>query len=380
MLKSRIKIKITGKNIDRFIKRLNHNNIELLNISNLKHDYVELIIYKKDYLKVLDLKSIYEIEQLNIYGMIKIKKIINIYKYLISSILLGILLIVFLSNIIFDVEIIHNDSSTRNFILKELESYNIKKYKFVKKYDEIQNIKKDILEKYKDKIEWIEITRSGTKYIVKLELRILPNINNDDALRNVVSSKSAVLKKVIAKKGTIVKDIDTFINKGDVVISGDIYLNEELKESIHADGTIYGEVWYNVTVEYPFVYIENKETGNNKNVFVLKLFNKNIEFSKNHFKEKKYEEKVILKNDLIPISFTIQKQKEIINIEEILNSDEAISKAIQKAKDKISESLNSDEYIIDYKVLNSNIENDKVIVNVFFTVFENITNYELIEG
>lgn len=374
--KSKIKIRISGKNTNRFIKRLISNKIELLNVDNLKHNQVDIVVYKKDYEKILELKSIYDIQELDIYGIIKIRHIINMYKYVLLFILLGVLLVNFLGNIIFNVEVIHNDSNIRELLLKELEDYDLKKYKFVKSYDEIKKIKKQILEKYKDKIEWLEITRVGTKYIIRLESRIIPDIQNNKTKQNVIASKGAVLKKVVAKNGTVIKDIDTYVNKGDVIISGNIYLNEQIKDIIRAEGTIYGEVWYKVGVEYPFVYIENKETGNYNDIYVLKILNKNIELTFNSFKDKKYEEKVILNNNLIPISFVKQSQKEIVNIEEILSVEEATDKAIEKSIEKINESLSKDEYIIDYKITKQAIEEDKVIIEVFYSIFENITDYE----
>ena len=46
--KSKIKLRVSGKNSRRFIKRLIFNKIELLNITNLKHNKVDIIIYKSD--------------------------------------------------------------------------------------------------------------------------------------------------------------------------------------------------------------------------------------------------------------------------------------------------------------------------------------------
>ena len=47
-----------------------------------------------------------------------------------------------------------------------------------------------------------------------------------------------------------------------------------IKDTVSSKGIIYGECWYNVTITYPFKYYEEKETGNSKNVIVIKLFNK----------------------------------------------------------------------------------------------------------
>ena len=376
---SKIKLNVKGKNIERFIKRLKTNNIDLLKIEYIKYNEINIIIYKKDYDKLLELKTIYDVNIENIYGIIKLREVINIYKYIAIFILFGIFILLFLSNVIFHVDVIHNDKELRTFLLNELENYGIKKYNFKKNYKELQDIKNDILNKYQDKIEWLEIEESGTSYIVRVEPRIIPDNEVSYEKQNVVASKSAIIKKIITKSGEVVKNINSYVNKGDIIISGNIYLNEELKDTIKADGTIYGEVWYNVKVEYPYVYSEIKEKDNYQDVYVLKIFNKEIEFTFNKFKDKKIEENIILKHNLLPISLVKQHQQEIETISLLLTSEEANDKAIIEAVKKMNEKLTEEERIINYKVLNSSVEEDKVIVEVFFTVYEDITSYSRIE-
>ena len=377
---SKIKLNVKGKNIERFIKRLKSNNIDLIKIEYIKYNEINIIIYKKDYEKLLELKTIYDVNMVDIYGIIKVREVINIYKYLIVFIAIGIILLVFLSNVIFNVEVIHNDKDLRKFIINELENYDIKKYKFKKNYNEIQTIKNDILNKYQDKIEWLEIEEKGTSYIIRVEPRIIPNNEVSYEKQNVVASKSAVIKKIIAKSGEVVKNLNSYVNKGDVIISGNIYLNEEIKNTIKADGIVYGEVWYNVKVEYPYVYNEIKEKSNYQDVYVLKIFDKEFEFTFNKFKDKKIEENIILQNNILPIYLVKQKQQELETISLLLTSEEAKDKAIEEAIKKMNEKLDGEEKIIDYKVLSFDIEEDKVILDVFFTVYEDITSYSKIEG
>lgn len=376
---SKIKLNVKGKNIERFIKRLKSNNIDLLKIEYIKYNEINIIIYKKDYERLLELKTIYDVNIKDIYGIIKVREVINIYKYLIIFIAIGIMLLIFLSNVIFNVEVIHNDKDLRNLIISELENYNIKKYKLKKNYDEIQAIKNDILTKYQDKIEWLEIEEQGTSYIIRVEPRIIPNNEVSYEKQNVVASKSAVIKKIIAKSGEVVKELNTYVNKGDIIISGNIYLNEEVKDIVKADGIVYGEVWYNVKVEYPYIYSEIKEKNNYQDVYVLKIFDKEFEFTFNKFKDKKIEENIILQNNILPIYLVKQRQQELETISLLLTSEEAKDKAIEEAIKKMNEKLDGDEKIIDYKVLNFNVEEDKVILDVFFTVYENITGYSKIE-
>jgi len=377
--KSKVKINIKGKNIERFIKRLVSNKIELLKIIYPSRNEVNIIVYQKDYDKIIELKSVYEVNELDVYGLVKIRKSISLYKYLFIGIIISLIFIIFLSNVIFSIEVIHTDKDVRKFLINELENYGITKYKFKKSFNEIQNIKKQILEKYKDKIEWLEIEESGTTYIVRIEQRIIIDNINETKPQNIIAKKSGILKKVIAQNGQVIKELNTYVNKGDVVISGNIYLNENLKDTIRANGKIYAEVWYNVNVEYPYIYSEIKYTGNTKNVYGLKILDKVFEFNFDKFKEKNYNEKIIIGNNILPISLVLQEQKEITTISSILTEDQAIDKAIKQAHTKMDEKLKEGESIIDYKILKTSIKEDKIVLDMFFTVLEDITEYQIIE-
>ena len=378
---SKVKLNIKGKNIEGFIKRLRSNQIDLLNITYLNYHEVNIVIYKKDYDKLIELKTIYDVTMVDIYGIIKIKEVVSIYKYVVSFIILGVALLIFLSHVIFNIEVIHTDSEIRNFLLQELENYGLKKYRLKKSYQEIQTIKNSILEKYKNEIEWLEIEESGTTYIVRLEERIIKQEEKEEEKQNVIASKSAVIKKIIAENGEVIRNINEYVNAGDVIISGNIYLNDEVKDTVTAKGVVYGEVWYNVSVEYPYIYSEIKEMNNYKDVFVLKFFSHNIEFTTKPYSEKRIEEKVLLYHPLLPISLVKQRQEEIQTISLVLTAEEAKEKAIIEAQKKMEEKLDDDERIIDYKVLKLNIKEDKIVLDVFFTVYENITGYsKIIEG
>lgn len=374
----KLKLKIEGKNIERFIKRLISNNINIYDIKYYKDNIVYIIVLNKDYKKINDIKTIYEISKVEDYGIVKIKKCLSLYRYIMFGIFFSILLILFLSNVIFNVEVIHNNESIRNLMLKELESYGISKYKLKKDYHQIQIIKNDILEKYKDKIEWIEIENSGCKYIVRIEERLIPEKKEEFQKQNIIAKKSGIIKKIIADTGVIVKDIDSYVSKGETIISGNIYLNDQVKDIISAQGKVYAEVWYEVSVTYPYIHNEIKYTGNYKKILVLSLLNKNIELGFNKFNDKIFTEKVLLSNNLLPIKLSYQDQQEIIKISTILTQEQAIEKALEEAKKKMQDKLNSDESIIDYKILKITTKDDCIVINVFFSVIENITDYQII--
>lgn len=377
--KSKLKLEIRGKNIERFIHKLASNKIELLNIKNIKRDTVEITIYKEDYLKLMNLKSIYEVNVVGASGLIKIKKVISVNKILIISLVLGLALLIFLTNVIFKVEVIHSSSEIRTFLTNELKNYGLDKYTIKKSFKDLQKIKQEIIEKYPDKIEWIEIETQGTKYVVKVELRQLEDKKEELKNRNVVAKKDALIKLVTAKKGQVIKNKNSYVKKGDVIISGDISLNEEKKGTTSAEGKVYGEVWYTVTVDYPFNYYEEVLTGKSKNIISFKFLNKSINFFSS-FKDKKVIDKTIVENNLLPIKLVYEKQEEIKIVDQILTEEQAINKAIEKGIEQINMELEEDEYIIKNKVLKADIKENEVSVDIFFSVYEDITDYaEIVE-
>lgn len=328
----------------------------------------------------MDNKTIYDIDIIGYKGLYRLNKFINIYKFIIIFILIGLVSIIFLSKLIFSVEVITNDKKMENKILKELEQMGIKKYNFKKSYDDIQKIKGDILNKYKHEIDWIEIEVKGTKYIVRYEPRIESDTNTNGKFRNIIAKKNALIYKIDVSDGQVVKEKDNYVHKGDLIVSGYIYLNDKIVDTVSSKGHIYGEVWYKLNVKYPLDYHVEKKTGNKNTVYVFKFINKRIElFNLHKFKYKKISSKDIINNSVLPIKLVKEVQEEKKIIDRKYNEKEAIEKSIELGKKKIEKKLSKGEYVIDSKVLNSNVSEGIVTSEIFYTVCEDITDYQEIE-
>lgn len=280
---------------------------------------------------------------------------------------------------ILTIDVITNDSKMKILITNELKNNEIKKYSLKKNYKSIEKIKTRIKEKYKDSIEWIEIESIGTKYIVKYEPRIISKTKDNGKLRNIVAKKDSVITKINVSSGEIIKGVNTYVKKGDVIVSGYIYINEDIKDIKSSNGTIYGETWYKVNIKYPYNYEEKIKTGNSNNTISINFLNKRISlFSK--YKNKDIIDNIIIKNNILPINISLSKEEEIRIIKETKNIDKAVENAINVAKDKIGNSLKKDEYIKEFKILNKTINNDCVEMIIFFVVVEDITEYSYIDN
>lgn len=378
---SSIKIKVTGRNINNFLKRLINNNINIEKVIPISHKEIDLIINYQDLDKVLKLKTIYNIKIIRYYGKLRIIKRIKKDIFILSSLLISLLLIYTLSNIIFKIEVIHSNNNIIKLVTKELEDNGIKKYKFVKNYQEIEKIKNKILEENKDTLEWLEIIREGTKYTIRVEERIINNKPKDNKIYNIVASKNAVIKNIYAESGEKIRSINTYVKKGDIIISSDITLPNNKKISKTASGKVQGEVWYNINIEYPYQYHEMKYTGNKKKVLVLNLLNKRISFFDFHkYKTFNRNIKYIFNNNITPISLIYEDEYETNIINEVYDYNTAREKAITKAKEKILEKYPNIKDITNIKIIKEEDKKNKISLNLFVTCLEDITEYQEIDN
>lgn len=375
-----IKIKVTGININNYIKRIIKNKINIINITPISHKECHIILKYKEYIKLKKIKTTYKIEIINKYGRLKIKEKFKKNQILIIFIILSILMLYILSNIMFSIKIIHSDSEIRKLVKEELINNGIKKYRFKKKYNKLEKIEEKILENNKDKLEWIEIEEKGTKYIVRIEERKTTKKENKTQNQNIVASKDAIINKVEAITGEITKNKNQYVKKGEIVISG-IIKHADNEETIkQAKGKVYGEVWYSIKVEYPYVYQEELLTGKAKKVYVLNIMNKNIQiFNKNKYKNFNKKDKVIIENKLLGLKLLKQKQYELKVIDEVYTEEEVIKKAVDYSKNKLLKENKRIKKIKDTKIINQEELDSKIELNIFVSAIEDITEIQKIE-
>lgn len=378
---SRVVVQISGKHIDRLLLRLNKQKVNLLKVLKKDEDIILIIINYIDLDTVLKWKHLYNIEVKHYLGWLHIKQIIYKNRFIIFFIIIFLSILYFLSNLIFNITIITNDEQMKEMLLKELSNYNISKYHLKKSYDELAKIKEQIKQKYNNKIEWIEIESVGTKYIIRYEPRIVLEEKPKTENRNIIAKKNAIILKIDSSKGQIIRNINDYVKKGDIIISGNIALNNNIKDTISAEGTVYGEVWYELSVDYPFGYFEQTKTGKKKTVYSVKFFNKRVDlFNLKKFHDKIETEQILLHHDFLPIKFSRYNQEEVNTTSAIHTVEEASFQAVLKAQNKLLEQLNDDEFIMNYRILSSTVTETGVELKIFFSVCENITEYQIIEN
>ena len=367
-MNKQIKIEVTGS-INRFINKCISKKIYLSSISYIDDNKITCIINLEDYKNIKRLNYYSKIKIISYVGINKVKEIIKNNIFYIIIFILAFILIDIITSYIVDIEVIHSSSSIRKLIYKELDNNNVKKYSIAYSFNELDNIQQNILNNNKDKLEWISISKDGMKYIIRCEERKIKEINKESGYRNIVAKKDAYITKIISTKGVNLVRSGEYVKKGDVLISGEIKLYEEVKGDTLATGYVYGNVWYNVQLSIPKE--ENKKEYTGKSRFNININDKI--FFKNKYKY--FSQENIREIKILGLKIKFYKEKEYGYKKHIL-SDEEVENLVN---DKIKEKFSNIGTISSQKVLKKEINDSTIDYRVFVICNEIINEYQYYE-
>ena len=303
-----ILIKGSGKSLNDVTLKLNNINVAIY-LSYEKNNHFYFKIKYQDFEKINKYYKYLNFKIVRYYGLIYYKKILKKY-YLIFFSMLTIFLLVFASsNVIVDVEIDHENEKIVNLLKEELREYGISAFTLKKSFNKLNEIKEKIKTKYNDKIDWLEISSKGMKYIVKVEEKIIPEKEINHSYCGIYASNDGLIKKFKIYKGNNLIKINDYVKKGDLLVSGDILLNENQVNQVCADASVYAEVWYNVSVDIPFEYYETKFTKKKRNNFVLNINDKDYVLLNDRLKNYESKNKLIFEG--LGIKLYIRKDYEV---------------------------------------------------------------------
>ena len=114
-----VKVEVTGRNIDNYIKKIIKSKINIIKLTKKNYKKAYIYVRYEDFLKLKQMKNIYEIKITDKLGGLKIKEFLKRNIVMFVSLILALLILLFLSNIVFDIEVIHSDANLRKYIYYE---------------------------------------------------------------------------------------------------------------------------------------------------------------------------------------------------------------------------------------------------------------------
>ena len=359
--------------INKFINKCIKNNINLYSINYKSNNKITCLIDFKDYKSLKKINYQSNIKIIKYEGLNGLKKHLkdNIYYYLL--IILCFIYMDIITSYIVKIEIIHENTSIRTLIKKELEERDIKPYTLSLSFNELEQIKDSILKDNPNTLEWLSIIKDGMKYIIRAEERIINNQKEDNSPQNIIATKDALITKIIAKNGEVLVRTNDYVKKGDILISGNINLYDEIKGTTKAEGTIYGNVWYEVEIKIPLKKEIVKDTGKHRyNLTInnkLLLKNKYQLFRQENIKEIK----------ILFFKIKIYKEIEYQIITYKLSNKDLDIELNNLLKESFNSKLKGRGTIISQKVLKKKQNNSTIDYRIFVITNEIISTSQKIE-
>lgn len=373
-------IKIEGRRPNSLLSLLIILKIPFIKKKETK-DYLILEIEEEYFQKIKKLAPTYEITILKRTGKAYLIHLYKTKKIFLYSIIFAFLVIILLTNIIFSVRVVETDKEIKDMILTDLRENGITRFRFKVSYKRKEAIREKILEKEKDYLEWLEIEEIGTMYQIKVIRRINNPKEEELKPRSIVAKKKGRITRIEADYGEVTTKKNDVVDKGDTLISGLIKNKEEIKTKVAARGKVYAEVWYQVNLNLPTLYQEEIKTGNKKNTLEIIFLDKNIFISELFKYNNSISKETILYNSpLVPFRISFTKKEEIKLKQVAYQEDKTLKKIKKLAVDKLKQRIGNDIKILSINVLKKKTSADKIEVELFFKVEEDITSYESLEN
>ena len=175
----------------------------------------------------------------------------------------------------------------------------------------------------------------------------------------------------------LIKDINDSIKKGDILISGDIKFNEEIKKQICANGIVYGKTWYTINISVPKEYEKIEEKTKKRYNILIKENNKSYKIFKSRLTNYIERNKKII--NIFGFEIYLQKEIEVTKNKLSYTEPEIEDLITQKVTETMSKTLIGDSQILERKVLKKQENNSTIELEIFIVAEEQISTVKVEE-
>ena len=397
-LKGYVTVLVKGNMPELFFQKCNGKGIAVWNVKKTAADACEGNIKLKDikYMKALRRKTNYKLKFLHKKGSPFVLSNLLRNKQLVTGFLLSMMLIIFLSNIIWEVKITGVPKDIEEKISKQLNEYGIHSGSWIFSLDSPSDIQQKLVYDIPELL-WVGVDQKGTTYNLEGVEKTIVKKEKVKGPQNLVATKKGVIKKMYVTKGLPMVQINDYVEPGDILVSG--VIDESLKSDnkdtaqddkhldyVAAEGDITATTWYEVAVTVPMHTNKETLTGNREKKYDIRIGKVRLpvwgfgtpEYAAIH---RETDENPIrfIKWEL-PIRIVSTTLSEKMYNKEERTKREAIIAGMEQAKQELQLELGPDAVILSEKVLHETSEHGKVKLNLYMSVEENIIQSQPIES
>jgi similar to stage IV sporulation protein len=374
----RVTVKVSGRGVERFLNSLTRNGIQIWNVKRHGTETITFRLRLRDALNIRQFarKSECNITFLQRSGVPFLGKRLLKNSGFLAGAAAFILIILFLSNVIWGIEIKGAKPATEYQIRKELDKMGVRIGKMQFLVDNVEGIQRKLTDNISN-LTWIGVELNGTTYHLQVVEKNEPKMPEVLTPRNLVAKKKATIYKMYIENGQQVVKVHDVVEKGDLLVSG-LIGKEGQTEAVAAKGEVWGEIWYTSHVELPLTTnfsVFNGKEQKKKSILFGKFEIPIWGFGKPKFKEyetERNEHKIHFLKWELPVSYVDTTFRERENYVRTYTGKEAEDMALKLAEKKIKSHLDDDAIIIDEKILHKANRNGKVTLDIHFKIIENI--------
>lgn len=242
-----LKVEVKGFAPERFMNLIIQNDVVVWSVDTTENGYI-FFTGRKNLFKMKPLlqKTNVKLSILEKRGLPYLLKKNKRRVFFLLGFLLCIFFVYIMSLFVWEIKVNGVKQLVSQGILKDIET-NYVKLGTLKKDVDCDALERELMKKY-DEISWINCNMNGTTLTVSLEEGLIPDDHKEKMTQNdIVALKDATITKMITREGKPVAKVQDQVKKGDILISGTIYIyndNYEVLETnyVAADGDVYGEI------------------------------------------------------------------------------------------------------------------------------------------
>jgi similar to stage IV sporulation protein len=389
-LKGYVTVLVKGNMPELFFQKCNGKGIAVWNVKKVAADACEGNIKLRDikYMKALRRQTSYKLTFTHKKGSPFLLARLLGNKQLLIGLILSIMLIIFLSNIIWEVKITGVPKDIEEKISKQLNEYGIHSGSWVFSLDSPGEIQQKLVYDIPELL-WVGVDQKGTTYYLEGVEKTIVKKGKIKGPQNLVATKKGVIKKMYVTKGLPMVEINDYVEPGDILVSG--VIDESLKDDnkdtekddshvdyVAAEGDITATTWYEVTVTVPMHTSKETLTGNREKKYDIRFGKVRLpiwgfgtpEYAAIH---RESNEKPIrfVKWDL-PVRIVSTTLSEKVYNKEVRTKRDAIAVGMKQAKQELQLELGPEAVILSEKILHETSGHGKVKLNLYLSVEEDI--------
>ncbi len=373
-----VKVKISGPGIERFINSLTRAGILIWNVRmhGSETSTFELKLQDAKKLRAYVKKSDCKIKFIGrAGGPFFLRKLWTNLGFVLGA---GafLLLLFFLSNMVWGIEIKGASPAVEHKIRKELNEMGVKIGQPQFRLSNVDLLQRDLTDRVEE-LTWVGVELRGTTYHFQVVEKKEPEKTEEIGNQHLASSKKATIVKMFIEEGEALVQLNDVVHPGQLLVSGLIGKEGE-KKPVAARGEIWGETWYLNTVELPLTTRLKVYTGEEKRKFYLRIGKTDVPvwgFGKHEYKEYETEDspyRLKFWKWELPVSFVERTIREEEQAERTYTVVEARKDAMEIARQAIKKQIPEDAKIQGEEILHQSLNNGKVRLSIHFQIIENI--------